>query len=159
MNILIKALNHSFTIGMLSTLQSQTLITLVKKEDKGKRFIKKTSDQSPLIVNVDTKIASKALAARMENVLTSVVHCNQTAYLKGRYIGESIRLITDLLQYTEENSTGGILFSADFEKAFDSIEHSFIFAILNFFDFGALFIQWIRTIFNSTESCLINNCH
>ena len=111
------------------------------------------------LINVDTKIASKALAARMENVLTSIVHCNQTAYVKNRYIGESIRLITDLLAYTEENSIGGILLSADFEKAFDSIEHSFIFATLKSFGFGAQFIQWIRTIFNSTESFVINNCH
>ena len=95
----------------------------------------------------------------MENVLTSTVHCNQTAYVRGRYIGQSVRLITDLLQYTEENSIGGILFSADFEKAFDSIEHSFIFATLKSFCFGAQLLQWIRTIFNSTESCVINNCH
>ena len=65
----------------------------------------------------------------------------------------------DLLAYTEENSIRGILFSADFEKAFDSIEHSFIFATLKSFGFGAQFIQWTRTIFNSTESCVINNCH
>ena len=81
------------------------------------------------LINIDTKIASKALGAGMENVLTSIVHFNQTAYVKDRYIGESIRLITDLLAYTEENSIGGILFSADFEKAFDSIEHSFPFPI------------------------------
>ena len=30
----------------------------------------------------------------MENVFTSVVHCNQTAQVKNRYIGESIHLIT-----------------------------------------------------------------
>ena len=95
----------------------------------------------------------------MENVLTSIVHCNQTAYAKDRYIGESIHLITDLLAYMEENSIGGILFSADFEKAFDSIEHSFIFATLKSFGFGAQFIQWIRIIFNSTENCITINCH
>ena len=86
-------------------------------------------------------IASKALATRMENVLTGVVHCNQTAYVNGKYIGESIRLITDLLHYTEENNICGILFSADFDKAFDSIEHSFIFAELKSFRFGAQFTQ------------------
>ena len=95
----------------------------------------------------------------MENVLTSIVHCNRTSYVKGRYIGESICLTTDLLQYTKENSIGGILFSADFEKAFDSIEHSFIFATFKSFGFGAQFIHWIRTIFNSTKSCVINNCY
>ena len=34
------------------------------------------------LINVDTKIAYKALAAKMENVLTSIVHCNQAAYVK-----------------------------------------------------------------------------
>ena len=156
-NTLITALNHSFTTGLLSTSQRQAVITLIEKKGKDKRFMKNWRPIS--LINVDTKIASKALAARMENVLTSIVHCNQTAYVKDRYIGESIRLITDLLAYTEQNSIGGILFSADFEKAFDSVEHSFIFATLKSFGFGAQFIQWIRTIFNSTESCVINNCH
>ena len=104
-NILITASNHSFTTGMLSTSQRQALITLIEKKGKDKRFMKNWRPIS--LINVDTKIASKELAAGMENVLTSIVHCNQTAYVKDRYIGESIRLITDLLAYTEENSIQG----------------------------------------------------
>ena len=87
---------------MLSTSQRQAVITLIEKKGEDKRFMKNWQPIS--LINVDTKIASKALAARMENVLTSIVHCNQTAYVKDRYIGESIHLITDLLAYTEENS-------------------------------------------------------
>ena len=124
---------------MLSESQPQALITLIEKKGKDKRFMKNWRPIS--LTKVDTKIASKALAARMGNVSASIVHCNQTAYVKDRYIGESIRSITDLLAYTEENSIGGILFSADFEKAFDSTEHSFIFATLTSFGFGAQFIQ------------------
>ena len=62
------------------------------------------------LINVDTKIAFKVLASRMQNILTSIISHNQTAYVKGRYIGESIRLIIDILEYTEDNSIGGILF-------------------------------------------------
>ena len=50
--------------------------------------------------------------------------------MKDRYIGESIRLINDLLVYTDSNEIEAILFSADFEKEFDSIDHSFLFAVL-----------------------------
>ena len=60
------------------------------------------------------------------------------------YIGESIRLISDILEYTEENNIDGILFSADFEKAFDSVEHSFILATLESFGFDPQFIHWVR---------------
>ena len=77
-----------------------------------------------------------------------MIHSDQTAHVKDRYIGESIRLINDIEV---------ILFSADFEKAFDSIDHSFLFAVLESFGFGPNFIQWVRTLFYNAESCVINN--
>ena len=79
--------------------------------------------------------------------------------MKGRYIGESIHLISDILEYTEENDISGILFSADFEKAFDSIEHAFLFAVFKSFGFGLPFIQWVRTFLNNAESCVVNDDH
>ena len=94
---------------------------------------------------------------RMQNILTSIISHDQTPYVKGRYIRESIMLISNILEYTEDNSMGRILFSADFEKAFDSIEHTFIFATLQSFGFGSQFIYWVRTIFQNAESCVLNN--
>ena len=59
-----------------------------------------------------------------------LVHSDQTAYVKDRYIGESIRIVDYILEYTECNQLPGILFSADFEKAFDLIDHTFILVVL-----------------------------
>ena len=95
----------------------------------------------------------------MKTVLSNIIKCDQTAYVKGRYIGESIRLVTDILEYTAEHEEVRILFSADFEKAFDSIEHTFIFATLESFGFGPQFIQWVRTFLKNAESCVMNNGH
>ena len=50
-------------------------------------------------------------------------------------------------------------FSADFEKAFDSIEQTFIFAALESFGFGPQFIQWLRTFLQNAASCVMNNGH
>ena len=96
---------------------------------------------------------------RIRKVLSNIIQCSQTAYVNDRYIGESIRLISDVLEYTDKHDIEGILFSADFEKAFDSIEHNFLFATLKSFGFGPQFIQWIRTIFKNPESCVMNNGH
>ena len=81
---------------------------------------------------------------RMQNILTSIISHDQTAYVKGRYIGESIRLISaDIPEYTEDNSMGGILFSADFERAFDSVEtHIYVCYSL---------ILWLRTSIHSPD--------
>ena len=81
----------------------------------------------------------------MKIVLNDIIKCDQTAYVKGRYIGESIQLVIDILEYTAEHEEVGILFSADFEKAFDTIERTFILAALESFGFGPQFIQWVRT--------------
>ena len=91
---------------------------------------------------------------RIKKVIAKLVHCDQTTYVNNQYIGESNRLISDILEYTSENEIETILFSADFEKAFDSIEHPFLFAALKSFGFGVDFIQWIRTFFNNAESCV-----
>ena len=42
-------------------------------------------------------------------------------------------------------------------KAFDSLEHAFIFATLAKFEFGKDDIQWIRTFLYNGSSCIIDN--
>ena len=59
---------------------------------------------------------------------------------KGRNIGESIRLLDDLLEYADKENLDGLIFEADIEKAFDSIEHKFLLATLTKYGFGSNFI-------------------
>ena len=121
----IKTFNYSFEKGKLSASQKQAVITLIQKNDRDVTLIKNWRPIS--LINVDIKIASKALAARMKTVIHSLISYDQTAYVKGRYIGESVRLIDDLLKHAEDENIDGILFAADIEKAFDSVDHNFMF--------------------------------
>ena len=59
-------------------------------------------------------------------VLPEIIHCNQTGYVKGRFIGEAARSIMDVMDYTKKQNIPGILLFIDFEKAFDSIDWEFI---------------------------------
>ena len=79
--------------------------------------------------------------------------------MKGRYLGESVRLLNGILEYTDNNNIEVILFSADFEKAFDSVDPTFLFATLTKFGFGRDFIQWVKTFSKGGESCVMNNGH
>ena len=154
---LIDALNLSFDYGMLSTSRRREVITLVEKTGKDKRYFKNCRPIS--LINVDTKILSKSLALSIRKVLSSLIQSDQTAYVKDRYIGESVRLINDVLEFTDHEKTEAILFSTDFEKAFDSIDHTFLSPALKCFGFGDDFIQWVRTLVNNAESCVMNNGH
>ena len=78
--------------------------------------------------------------------------------MKGRFIGENIRLIDGIIQYATEHYVPGLLLFIDFEKAFDSLEWPFIFDTLCFFGFGPSLINWVRTFYCNIESCVLNNC-
>ena len=133
------------------------MINLIEKENRDKQILKNWKPIS--LVNVDAKVASNALALRVRNVIHEPVHSNQTAYVKARYIGESICIVDDILEYTECNEAPGVLFSADFEKAFDSIDHTFILVIIEKFGFGPDFIHAIKTLVAGAERCVMNNGH
>ena len=76
------------------------------------------------------------------------------AYVKGRNIGESIRLMDDLLEHADKENLDGLIFAADIEKAFDSVEHNFLLATLTRYGFGSDFIQWIKTLFQTARAVL-----
>ena len=70
------------------------------------------------MLNVDAKIMSKVIPARMKEVLPNVI---QTGYFKDRYIGETVRSIFDTMELTDAENIPGLLIFIDFQKAFDTI--------------------------------------
>ena len=130
---LVASLNAAYELGELSISQRRGVITLLPKEDGP---LSALSNWRPItLLNTDYKIASKAIAKRLETVLSSLVHTDQTGFIKGRYIGENIRLINDVMEHTRIEKKGGILISLDFNKAFNSLEWPLITKVLNTFNF------------------------
>ena len=131
------SIQQSFIAGELSTSQKQAIIKLIEKKDRDKRFIKNWRPIS--LLNVDMKLISKVLASRLKSVISSIVNENQVAYVNNRFISESGRLISDVLEITNSLNIEGLLMTVDTEKAFDSINHSFLMCGLKKFGFGNKF--------------------
>ena len=72
-------------------------------------------------------------------------------------MGNNIRLVSDIIDYYDSNNEKGILFLADFQKAFDSLEWNFMIKALKFFNFGSSFIQWVTTLYSGPIACIKNN--
>ena len=51
------------------------------------------------LTNVDYRILAFTLAQRMRNIMKNIVNTNQSAYIKGRYMGTNIRLADDVIEY------------------------------------------------------------
>ena len=141
----IDSLNHSYQCGALTELtelQNQSIISLIPKSDKDTSILENWRPIS--LLNVDYKIATKTIANRLKKVLPKLIHASQTGFLKGRNINENIRTIFEVLDYVEEKDIPGLIFFSDFEKAFDSINHDYLFKSLKHFNFSEDFIKWIK---------------
>ena len=104
----------------MSSSQRQAVTTLIEKKDKDRIFLENWRPIS--LMNVDAKITSNVIAARMIPVLPNIIHTDQTGYVKGRFIGEAARSIIHIMDYTKKQNIPGILLFIDFEKAFDSLD-------------------------------------
>jgi exonuclease III len=114
-----KSLTYASTNKQLSIDQRRGIINLIPKKEKDPRYIKNWRPIS--LLNTDYKIITKLLATRIKQILPSVIHPDQVAYLKDRFIGQNIRTIIDIMDYTKLEDKNGIIAFLDFEKAFDTI--------------------------------------
>ena len=57
----------------------------------------------------------------------------------------------------ERTNNSGILLIRDFEKAFDTVEWSFLFKTLEEFNFGPQFINWIKLLYQDPLALIKNN--
>ena len=154
---LVRSINCSYNIKSLSNTQKQGLITCIPKGNKSKHYLKNWRPIS--LLNVEYKIASACIAERIKTVLPKLINEDQTGFMQGRYIGENIRLIYDLLNYTEEKKEKGMVLLVDFEKAFDSVSWSFIKKVLKYFNFGPSLQTWVEIFYNNIPSCIQVNGH
>jgi exonuclease III len=96
------SLKHVWEKGEMSIDQKRGVINLIPKKDKDVRFLKNWRPIS--LLNTDYKILTKAMAVRLKQVLPTVINPDQVAYLKGRYIGQNIRTIIDIMEYTKDQN-------------------------------------------------------
>ena len=145
----------SFEKEEMSNSQRQAVITLIEKKGKDRTLLENWRPIS--LVNTDAKIISKVITNRIKSVLPSIIHHNQTGYIKDRFIGETVRSILDVMDFTKKEDLPGLLIFIDFQKAFDTLQWNFLSQYLSSFNFGPDFMRWIRTFYNSIQSCVINN--
>jgi len=146
---------YAFVNGILSIDQRRAILTILPKPEKDLRLLKNWRPLS--LLNTDYKILTKLLATRLQQILPNIINEDQKGCIKGRYIGENIRTILDILQYTNSQVNAGLIMFLDFEKAFDTVSWDFLFQTLKAFNFGETFIKWIEVLYCEPLCCVNNN--
>lgn len=94
------------------------------------------------LLNVDLKILSKILALCLQRVLPNIIAIDQTGFMLGRHSFHNTRRRQNIIS-APSLITPKMIISLDAEKAFDRVEWSFLFFVLQKFDFTPEFISWI----------------
>ena len=128
---------------------------MIPKKDKSLCYIKNWRPIS--LLNCDYKIAAKSITNRIKRTLPSVIDSDQTGFQKNRFIGENITLLNSILSYTDIEKIPGLLLFIDFEKAFDTLEWSFIEKTLKYYNFGDSLVHWIKLFYTDISSSIQNN--
>jgi hypothetical protein len=109
------------------------------------------------LLNADFKVLAKCLANRLKKCMDKIVHPDQTCGIKGRTIFENIIFAQDAIFVSNKHRKPLAIISIDQTKAFDRVNHGFMFKILRKFGFGDSFINWIKTLYTDIESQINTN--
>ena len=66
---------------------------------------------------------------------------NENAYVANRFTSEGGRLTSDILELTDILNMNGYLLTIDIQKAFDSVDHCFLLAIIEKYGFKKNFLR------------------
>ena len=87
---------------------------------------------------VDYKLLSKLFASRLGKAMEHIIHRDQTYCVPSRSMVDNVHLIRDVLDVSSSLSCNTGLISLDHEKAFDHVEHNFLWKVMEKFGFNAV---------------------
>jgi hypothetical protein len=82
------------------------------------------------LINCSFKIFSKVMTGRLGGVSQRLVSHNQSAFIKGRYILESVVTAHEVVHSVHKSQQPGIILKLDYEKAYDRVSWSFLFRMM-----------------------------
>jgi exonuclease III len=141
--------------GFMSQTQRVGLITLLCKDPD---HADELGNWRPIsLLNIDYKIIAKVLVNRLKNVAPSIVGPEQSCGIVKRSVFDNMHFLRNVFDYCKERKFPCIALCFDQAKAFDSVDHGYLFFILEALGFGPSFIKWVRFLYNDIYSAVIVN--
>lgn len=133
---------------------NDSLITLVPKVANPESI----SDFRPIsLLNSSVKIITKLLADRLQGIILELIHKNQYGFIRNRTIQDCLAWCFEYIHQCKQSRRKVIILKLDFEKAFDTVEHSAILSILDHMGFPHTWVEWVNNILSTGASSVLLN--
>ena len=151
----VKMANGCFKRGTLSETQKLGIITLICKDSEKAHLLNYWRPISLLCC--DYKIISKSITNRIKKVMGFLVNIDQTSAVIQRSIQENVHLLRNIVDYVNQKQQKIIILSLDQSKAFDRVDHNYMFQLLKNYGFGQDLVQWVSILYHDIKSTVLVN--
>lgn len=105
--------------------------------------------------NSDYKVVMSILTRRLNIVRPSIIHEAQACGFPGRSMYTALSGLRDALHYAHQRDSKGVVLSLDQAKAFDKVDHGYLFSLLNVYGFPDGFVDWVKCAYHIQNSTLL----
>ena len=96
--MLLRGYQFPYDAGVLNETKRGCIIILIPKCNKDQ--LPQSSYRPIILLNFDYKIIATVINSRMKCYLYDLIRPDQSAFIKGRHIGDNIRLLFDVIDTT-----------------------------------------------------------
>jgi len=137
--------DEAYTKGIMSLI--------FKKKDR-----MKIENYRPItLLETDYKIHTKTMANKLGRVCQDLIHKDQAGFVPGRSLFDHTRLAHLMVNYSDKQEQNGCIISLDQEKAYNKIDHEYLWEILKEFRFPTQFINLIKMIYSRAKTSVMIN--
>lgn len=154
---LLSLYNTMFETSTLPASMREATIVLIPKPGKDLGYPESYRPIS--LLQVDVKILAKVLSKRLNQVILSLIHIDQSGFMPGRNTSFNLRKLFINLQAKHDNVGTRVIVTLDTAKAFDSVEWSYLWRCMEGYGFGPKFIRWVQLLYQQpTARVVANGC-
>lgn len=109
------------------------------------------------LLNTDYKLLTKTLMLQLTKHIRTLIHPNQGGSIPGQSIFDHIRLANAIINYAGIAEVDGAIAALDQEKAYNKIQHNYLWDTLKAFNLPPPFIRTIRSLYLNTSTVVAIN--
>jgi exonuclease III len=105
------------------------------------------------LLNTDYKLMTKVLSIKLTQVAPTMIHPDQAGFMPGRSIFDHIRLAQTMISFAETiKDQDGYIIALDQEKAYDRIDHDYLWAAMRNFRVPESFIKTVESLYANAHT-------
>ena len=147
---LIETINNIYLRGEMTDSQKMAIVKLIYKKGNPKEL----KNWRPIsLLNIDYKLLSKIMANRLKKVMSKITGKDQYCGIPKKSIHTANSILTNIWDIENTYSRSKLMFLLiDQKKAFDRVDHQYLFGTLKALNLPENFIHWVQCMYKNVYS-------